>query len=49
MVNLFAPKKGKQDEFWDQYQDEIAEYDKGFADDDDYNDGDWEEAYEEDY
>lgn len=38
-----GPKRNKDDDFWEKYEDEISEFD------DDYNDGDWEEDIDEDF
>ena len=43
MDDLFGPKRKKEDDFWENYEDEIGEFD------DEYNDGDWEEDTDEDY
>ena len=42
--DLLGPKKKKDDDFWERYEDEIGDFD-----DDNYNDGDWEEDIDEDY
>jgi len=41
--DLFGPKKRKDDDFWERYEEEIGDFD------DDFNDGDWEEDLDEDY
>ena len=38
-----GPKKRKEDDFWENYEDELADFE------DDYNDGDWEEDTDEDF
>ena len=40
-LDIYGPKKGKDEEFWERYSDEIGEYDDDS--DEDQNDGEWEE------
>ncbi len=43
-INLDGPKKGKEKDFWNNYEDDISEYDDDSEED--FNDGDWEESDE---
>jgi len=40
-LDIYGPKRGKEEDFWDRYSDEIRDSDDDS--DEDLNDGEWEE------